>query len=365
MSPPITFRCSELERTALCPGSAAICAQAPPLPENADAASGTRIHHWLTTGEGVLDHNEQHTAQMCQEVQRQVLAKVWPQRDPNKPFDFAWLERAMDRQIGRGLGLTGHPDLVLGGESLALLVDYKTGRNEVAAAADNLQMRGYDVLIASKLDEDGLVPPVIYAAVIQPWAKPQFTLCRYEPADHKKALAQIRKALRAASKPDAPRIPGEAQCRFCPAKAFCPEANAKLAEMVPSTDAPLESLPEDKLVLRLDYIKQAEGMIEAWKAEARRRLESGIPVGDWTLQPGRKTRNITDLGLLYARLKAQGATDEQFTAACKMGIGTLETLVNTLTGFTGAPLEQKVKQLLDGIVETATARPALARKKTP
>lgn len=119
--------------------------------------------------------------------------------------------------------LGGTADFVgIGGNALTV-VDLKTGRVEVSPE-NNLQLMTYALGAAIALK----APPGIYVrlAIYQPecggwkeWG------CSY--ADLMDWKESLRKLAKAASEPTAPRTPSTDACRYCRAKAVCPELRSK------------------------------------------------------------------------------------------------------------------------------------------
>lgn len=101
--------------------------------------------------------------------------------------------------------------------------------------------------------------------------------------------------------PGAPRIPGEKQCRWCPAKGVCPEhAKAML-------DVALEGFDTDPVVFRdqslftledcgrvLGYRKMFQNWFDAVEQRVRDALTRGEPVPGWKFVSGRSSRSWRD-----------------------------------------------------------------------
>jgi hypothetical protein len=118
------------------------------------------------------------------------------------------------------------------------------------------------------------------------------------------------KASAAAAAPDAPRIPGEKQCRFCSVKATCP---ALRAEVYRATTTAFERLPEtDSDSVALGDAMAKVDMVETWarevRAEVERRLLNTRVVPGWKLVEGRKgNRQWTDESAAVEAAKSVGA----------------------------------------------------------
>jgi len=85
--------------------------------------------------------------------------------------------------------------------------------------------------------------------------------------------------------PDAPRIPGEAQCRFCKARHDCPDLRRHVLEATETDIELLEDLGEvlPKLKMIRDWCASVE-------ARALERLQAGDEIPGWKLVEGRSSR---------------------------------------------------------------------------
>jgi len=101
------------------------------------------------------------------------------------------------------------------------LQDFKFGRIIVNHASMNLQLRALAVCLMQDTFYDEIT-----VEIIQPRAPSEFqrTTARYQREHLDMALTEILGLLSMSRDPDAPRIPSLEACRWCKAKAVCPEA---------------------------------------------------------------------------------------------------------------------------------------------
>ena len=188
-------------------------------------------------------------------------------------------------------------------ENLRLYVgDLKFGRGVIVFAEDNDQMYSYG---AGALMRYGLLADwkTVTVAVHQPRLNhyDEHTLTREELEEW---MIAARKSAGAAMgligmKPsaiEANKTPGEKQCQWCPLKGTCiPLAewthkqvfdSFKNLEEESTVTVPTSISDETlgKLVTRADIIESA---CKEWRAEGKRRLESGIKIPGWKLVQGR------------------------------------------------------------------------------
>lgn len=348
---------SSMERYMLCPGSyAAECG----LPETTsdDAETGNRIHAALA-GETVtppLTDDEERTMEACRSQATALLDTLLPHRD----------EMHLERRYWWGNQWSGKPDLValdcISAEGL--IIDYKTGRGEVASAEGNMQLRALAVLVAEehKLER-------VTVAIVQPLAGPP-SVCLYSANDLRTARKEVLSIIDAIHGPDAPRIPSAKACQYCKAKATCPEAREASLQM-PMANIPQGTTPSAIAATLTaetlsDFLRRAEfaaKVIEACRDEAKRRLEEGETVPGWTLKPGAERETITDPTAVYNRAAAVGVNSEAFMACVNITKTKLKDAVKTATGDKGKALDARMESILAGCTETKQAAPSLAKVK--
>ena len=345
---------SSMERYQLCLGSFA-AEQGQPDQPSSDAESGNRIHAALA-GETVnppLTDDEERTAESCK-IQAEALIH-------NTVEDGGVILRET-RIWHIGEGWSGKPDVVALSAcgKRALVIDYKTGRGEVADATSNMQLRALAVLVADEYWADEVT-----VAIVQPLAGPVST-CTYDSAALDIAREEIARIIEGIHKPDAQRIPSAKACKYCRAKSVCPEAQ-KLA-----TDAPLMvsrngrelSITPERMAEFLEQIPAIEAVVEAVQAKAKRMLEADpASVPGWTLKPGAVRESITDPAQVFGRFLALGGTQEQFMPAITVAKTKLRDAVKAVTSEKGKALDARMDAVLDGCTEAKPTAPSLVRVK--
>ncbi len=346
---------SSMERYALCPGSWQ-AEQGIPDQTSDDATIGNRIHAWLA-GETMtvpLTADEVDLALKCREQEETLLNTVLPYRDEIIREHRYWMDQEW----------SGKPDVVaidsLSGDGV--VIDYKTGRGEVTSAEGNLQLRALAVLVGI---HHGLTKVTV--AIIQPMAGAP-TLCEYSFEDLIVARAEIGRIVDRINAPNAPRIPSADACKYCKAKPYCVEAREAsvalpVAAMPAGTtaDAIAATLTSQTLAEFLERAEFATRVIDACKAEAKRRLENGDTVPGWTLKPGSERETITDATSVYNRIVALGVNAEAFMSCVSIAKGKLKDAVKAATSEKGKALEARLESILAGCTETKATAPSLVR----
>ena len=343
---------SRLDRLALCPGSN--FAEMDKTGEsNPLADAGTRIHAALEAGnvDSLDDENEIKVAVKAAEL-REDLVERW--MDGDGVYETFSEERlwGLDEQI------SGQLDFGIQKGDRALIIDYKTGYLESVEAEKNMQLKCYAVLVKEKyphLEE-------ITVAIVQPRVWPEVSQAVYSLKDLALARQEIAAIILKSSDPKAERHPGPIQCKYCRAKADCPEAIALTTDLTKYENL---ELPTEKLPELLDACGTAKKIIAAIESRAKSILEldSGAVVG-WTLKAGATMTKVASPQKLFSRMNERHSVlPHEFVDVCDVGKGKLKALLKTASGLKGKALEDELKSLLDGITKETQKAPSLAKLK--
>lgn len=300
---------SIIERLALCPGSWKMSRGLPEIttPElQAWSEAGDRIHLWLEAPNiFTLPPEELDVARRCL-AERQKLMLVVQEASDAAAADFTtivekrlWLRNNGRKQFSGKIDFAAYSIFKMA----ALVVDYKTNRGDVAAAADNLQLRAGAVLLWLNLEKR---VHNIYAAIIQPLVgKPELT--GYGTAELEASLAEIKGILERA-KDKRPRITaGQKQCAYCPARLACPAAQQSLDS--PAVSA-LSQFPGAKIKALLDRWAVARIFGKTLEAQARELLKKAPDaIPGYELTEGEEVREVTDVSGLKTLLLNLGMMD--------------------------------------------------------
>lgn len=110
----------------------------------------------------------------------------------------------------------------------------------------------------------------------------------------------IKRKAEEATRPDAPRRPGEAQCRWCKAKVDCPDLERYAYDVIASDFDSLDDMqsPSDMEAERVSRILTAKPLIVSWldavEAHGRELLEGGESLPGFKLVAGRSVRRWSD-----------------------------------------------------------------------
>ena len=342
---------SSMDRLSACSASWNLEKLAPSEPENEDATSGTRIHAALANllPWDALTVAERDTMDMCERDAQEVI-KQWANGNAHNEtlelrlgLTIAGQVVEVDEQTPPSLLVyTGQADYIAWDGKRALVLDYKTGRGEYAAAIDNAQLAALAVLVAGYYQVEE-----VRVAIVQPWAgRPTVsTYTRDSLATAKGWIADVCAQAEMAVQEMA--TPGH-HCKWCKAKVICEAFKTQMLNQIEAVDPmsiaglpakeqgqamfarSMELTPERHTAayLGLDMIKRYAHAIEA---TFKLRVEAGEIPG-WIIEAKQGAREITDPQKAFAALEPLGVTVEDFLSASSVAIGPLEEALRKASG---------------------------------
>jgi hypothetical protein len=352
-----------MERLVLCPGSWELTQQV----EDAEiptrsALEGTLIHEVLAgfrSEEGLTDRQAwvvKRSREIVVELERQLGFDGPDEERKVLVEDRIWYYDEANAEL-----FSGQLDYAVVSSKRGLIVDYKTGSGPVTATSANYQMRASAVLLAHNYELEE-----VFVAIVQPLTDTPTSVVRYDSGELRRAEIDVLVALQIAMMAGARRVPGEKQCRYCRAKAQCPEARTvveELAQLGATPIAPVaatgatavSSLTDAELAALLPKLELAEGVIRELRQAARRRMEDnpGAFPG-YRLRGGYDRRFVIDAARAYERL-ADVLTPEQFAACCTLQLGRTEETIARVNGETNAAARQILELLLGDLIQRRAA----------
>lgn len=309
---------SGMQRLVLCPGSW-LAEKGYPEETSEAAEMGTRLHAHMEHGTLPEDATEAEAVEWCRAQEVALLEKyVAPMG-----ADFVLREqRWWFKDV-----FSGQADVVFVHDGCALVLDYKFGRVSVSAARDNMQLAALALLALDNLvDVD-----VVFCGILQPFASRQEPrLVRYTRAMRDKLAAFLLSAINEAAKPNALRVPGDAQCRYCKAKAECPACN-KL--MVQETQVDVATAwaewPAEKKAEAVRLAGMAKKWSEAVERKAKADLKNGLEIPGCSLAAGKRSFKVNDAqGAFSVLARELGISGEEFAGCCSVKISELDKVVH-------------------------------------
>lgn len=292
-----------------------------------DAESGTRIHGWLaaklTPGAILpeLTSNELIVAEKAWELRSKIVER-WRDNDGN--YIVQAEKRSWYRQ-GILPRFSGKPDFVSRDDRQALVINYKTGRIEADAAADNLQLRSEVVLLKNAVPE----LEEIDAAIVEPWVTWESVRVRYTEGTLQEAEAQILAICDDALWHQNTRTAGP-WCVHCPARAHCREALDYIQTIPnPQIEKAVVELPRGERGVELwEKIQLAKKLLGTLEETYERILEDEPQALPGYILPaqGRERRLVPYPARLKAAL-AQYLTPDEIDGCAEYYLGKIEELL--------------------------------------
>jgi hypothetical protein len=340
---------SKFERLAACPGSRALEESLPPevkkaAQENVDevAESGTIIHRARETGNTLeLDRDQTELYSAGMECEKKIVAQWRETYGINTPNaiqegpreDRLWLNDNNTLAPILSAKLDVH---YLAGKH-ALIIDWKTGFSpNLVASKSNWQLRVQSLLL--KLEHPEL--EVIRAGFCKPRSD-YLDFTDYTEQDLKHCYDAILLTLWLSEQPDAPRVPGPAQCRYCTGKDHCPEAGA--FTMLPSVIA--KRVPDSGLMPWPMMVEKMTGpdLYRIW--EMAPIIEKIVDAVKDRLK-GMPAEQLTGLGLMLPEKGSKNNSISNMPGAFQTLLNTLEleTLLACMTFQSGKLVEAVRKE---------------------
>ena len=332
-----------------CAGKFQLELTCPPSEGSVYAEIGNRIHAYLAGDSTVsLSADEFEIARRCLDQHDEVRDTIGL-AEPESV--------TVEKRMWYGDQWSGALDLIeyYDGGTSALIIDWKTGRTPVSPAAENVQARAYAVLLARNC------PSIqrVWVALIQPMAAP-LSIAEYDAQALADADAEIQSIVTAALAPNAPRTPSPKACKYCRAKSVCPEILSESTDLVAVASAPIPVFTNDQIAGFLDKADIVETFIESLRSEAKKRLQEGHQIAGFKLQAGRTSRSIEDPEKAFERA---GLNPDQFLAACKVSVPTLEKIFATSNDIPAKEAKAKLEGLLGDVLISKTGAPSMVRAK--
>jgi CRISPR/Cas system-associated exonuclease Cas4 (RecB family) len=339
---------SAMATYAACAGKFQLEITCPPSEGGEAADMGTRIHAYLAGEDIILNDEEQTIADRCKEEYAEIL----------ETLNFGEPDHVtIEKRLWYGDIWSGQIDLIVHWGDKVLIVDWKTGRVGTGdTAAENIQLRAYAVLVRKNLNIKEA-----YVAIVQPMAQ-KYTIAHYEESDLIDAETQIQGIVEAALAPDAPRTPSPSACKYCRAKAICPEAGGVASELAVFTPAQVPALSNEAIADYLDKADVVEPFIEALRDEAKTRLIAGEEIAGRKLASGRTSRSVDDPVEAFKALE-EDLTRNEFLSACKVSVPALEKIFAESNNVKPSEAKVAVGKSLANVLVTKTGAPMMVRQK--
>lgn len=338
--------------------------------ESKDAAHGTSVHaicEELALGreisEGEPDEIEE-AKELWESAQAAVVRLIGKSLDE---LEVHVEERFWHYDPDSNKIASGRFDLIAVDRStspaVAVILDYKTGHNEVPLPAVNWQLRHGAVLVAANLDVD-----TVHGVIIQTMRKVEQTT--FQPDEIVFFMEAIEEALsmpsKLASPFDVPFSSSEENCRYCPARLHCPRLlhDLEVADSLAVSNDPYRMIASadtatlGKFLLRCETV---ETISKAAKEEMTERLRGGDTSPYWHLEASAPRRKVTDARKVVNVIIAAGASVDNALGAMSITIGAAEGLLKGV-GYKGKVAKEYLEQNCADAITLSNPEPSLKRK---
>jgi hypothetical protein len=354
---------SSMERYVQCPGSW-LLEQQVPLEErlsSKDAERGTRLHEANETGQvGHLALKEQDLIVRTRQTEERIYAQ-WCDEYQIRDAEIIRERRWWLRKGGKPLTSAKLDFVALSQQKkLALILDLKSGRKEVAPAPRNWQLRTGVVVLHANYSLVGA-----RVGIVAPLQQTQ-PLADYTAEQLFVAWDQLEKTLADAEKPEAKRTPGT-HCEFCPARAICPEAVGVVQQVAGLKGLTWSKLSAADKVNLFDLCKKATPIIKAIGENIKSELKANPDaIPGLTKKADQHPREISNITGIYNALLAAfpgNFKTEEFTAICGMSVGDLTDLVRKIGGKSEDEAEQWINSACADFIKKGFRAGSVERTK--
>lgn len=305
------FSPSQSERFLNCPGSVKLIDRSTPQPPSKHALEGTRAHTVLEAG--LLNNSQNAQSAIDNSIHFAEDFDVDFRAAINDALDYIWetkdklnaqygdVQMFIETEVNPSIDsapneASGYCDVALysANGKVLYVIDYKHGVGIAKAAIGNSQIKQYAAGFLYGKDSlvDSAQVEKVVLVIIQPRAfHPDGDIREYEttPTELFDYLLELDSAIEECLRDDAPLVPGQDQCRFCPARSICPALEAAALRAVNDTFASVRDVTESSLpapstmdTQRLSYAKSLFPLLENWMkavdAEIEMLLRSGVDV---------------------------------------------------------------------------------------
>jgi hypothetical protein len=355
---------SYAEADILCPGRFQACQGLPEPARQPDAERGTRIHDYLAGKFVTLTPEELECAAKLSEQARKI-DDAWAGPEDKLFYHFEerlWMDAGSFKHSGK-------PDMVVVNKEnrRALVIDYKTGWDDVTESPRNGQLRDLACLVAINYQV-----LEVTVCIVQPFGKPE--PCLYTLDDLATATHLLERRIAACHEPDPPRIPGKDQCEYCLAANTCPEHHAWLTPVLKGrTDFPASGVRQWSPDQRAQFCER-KGSARKWLDERESEIKE-LLAEDPNAVPGYKLgkpavrETIVDAQTVHRRFVEHAMKfavngdakqlTESFLKTLKVNKGDLKDTLRQLLGVKGQPLDALMHTITEGCVETKICSPPL------
>tara|TARA_Y100000588_G_scaffold330302_1_gene367114 strand:- start:318 stop:1364 length:1047 start_codon:yes stop_codon:yes gene_type:complete len=338
---------SYLDALSECKGRFQEESKSPPEEASKLAQAGTLMHSALAGENVTLTQEQRDTVNSLKRNRMQLEEEIFRGEQYRTMIETRLF--MFDPFDGK---FSGKPDFVAYTNDTALIVDYKTGFNEVIAS-ESWQLRALAVLVFENLSVSRVV-----CAIAQPFR--EIVPVIYDLRELAEAKIEIVHLIQSALDEDAPRTPTPNACRYCRAKATCAAARQMTSDI---STQDVSAIPIRELPKVLDACTVAEAVIKTIRKRAKTILaDNADSITGWALKSGRKTRTITDVGEMRSRIESSKLLPKKSQDKLKISLTEIEREISGYLGITMKEARDVLEKVAGDIIEIKEGEPILSRQ---
>jgi hypothetical protein len=330
-----------------CPGRHNAQKGIPETPSS-DSDFGTLIHKALEQGDPAgLTADQESIYLSVLEIEKKLCVKFFGPEVEGLTPNPVKEKRYWSNWGGVQFLHSGQVDRVHRKGTKALILDVKSLAGEVAESPSNLQLRD----LACLFDMNNTALLEIGVSIIQPLVTHNPEICAYTRDNLMQARTEMFVRVEASNNPQAVRIPGSVQCRFCRAKPQCKEYSAYVSQLLPApkslVDVPVASWTPEQRQSFCDNFDIAQKWLEqAWEAMVDGAKQSPDFVPGYVLKDNPQRGTIINLQRVFDRASALGVPLADFLEKSTIGKGNLKELLRSFAKLKGKALDASVDKII-------------------
>ena len=318
---------SSLERRERCPGSL-LAEQGLPEETSPDAEEGTFLHECVALNRlDDLTTEQSSAVQSCIDF-RESINGSGEVIEAHSEFKL--------RAVGSDFEelYTGTADEVVVTEIGISIIDWKFGRIKVDCAPDNIQLAAY-ALAAMQMFGKNLCTVYVYQPRIN-------TSSSYIFTDAMALLKYIEAVITRCKHPNAPRISGVKQCKYCKARHTCPEL-IKESNAIVAVQKSIYEITDPNVLC--DLYRKSKIVSSALKSVDKRvrdfMSENNGECGELFFKIKKGNREVTSIPNAFLIMKEYGISQDEFLNCCSVSVSNLLELFSKKQKANGSSSTQK------------------------
>jgi hypothetical protein len=249
---------------------------------------------------------------------------------------------------------TGTADEVVVTETGISIIDWKFGRIKVEYAPDNIQMAGYALPAMQMFGKDSCT-----VHIHQPRINASSS---YTFTNAMALLKYIEAVIARCKQPNAPRISGAKQCKYCKARHICPEL-IKEGNAIVAVQKSIYEITDPNVLC--DLYRKSKIVSSALKSVDKRvrdfMLENNGECGELIFKIKKGNREVTSIPDAFLIMKEYGISQEEFLGCCSTSVSNLLELFSKKQKANGSSstlkeLESQFMNVMSDVIQYGADR---------